>query len=321
MCLLAYKPRTIEFPAKWAEAAWGHNPDGFGACWYAEGKLNLRRTLIEAEVPFILAECKDHDAVLHWRFGTHGSKALDNCHPYEAGHYVLAHNGVCTVPITNPLKSDSWHVGQLIKNIAKKKFAVRIIQSYTGKWALIDKRNQQVTLIGKFDEKEGIKLSNLYSIDPDFAWYVSDYPPYFLEDLEKLSRREMKDICTRFPDEVATVISDMFETWREITPVDEEEADAPVDTSGISRVDQGGSTVPLSERSMIPFAEHRLGDDDVPLADNEIRELAKELDSQARAAVDLDDDDELTEAKIQWPPRGHATSWDDPDEERGAYAG
>jgi hypothetical protein len=52
-------------------------------------------------------------AMFHARYGTHGTKTLDQVHPYRVvGDIYMAHNGIFDIPTPDKTKSDTWHMAR-----------------------------------------------------------------------------------------------------------------------------------------------------------------------------------------------------------------
>jgi hypothetical protein len=98
MCLLVarlagsnWTPTDAEF-----NNAWDANPHGFGLSWKSD-QLWINKTLDRNSARQMIKDVPDGaPMILHWRLATHGSKTLDNCHPWSIfkGQWVGAHNGV-----------------------------------------------------------------------------------------------------------------------------------------------------------------------------------------------------------------------------------
>ena len=96
MCLIAYSPDGLPVTRAVFNSACWHNEDGIGimaqddvARYVGRGAKKRAwshiRRLNRQGIPF----------AVHWRYATHGTLDLDNCHPHETrnGVYVM-HNGV-----------------------------------------------------------------------------------------------------------------------------------------------------------------------------------------------------------------------------------
>jgi predicted glutamine amidotransferase len=108
MCIIIYTPNG-RIPRKHLQRSLTNNPDGWGYMWSLEGNIYIRKGLERGE--FWAQWRADREwidgqpLVFHSRIGTHGTKTVDNCHPFEVPNHnlALAHNGI----ISNHAKKDS----------------------------------------------------------------------------------------------------------------------------------------------------------------------------------------------------------------------
>lgn len=117
MCLAIYKPSTT--PADWDAYKNGHaqNDDSWGFAAVVNGSLVTRCGIgnfdefREAFEPY--ATCQ---AIIHFRWATHGKTNTDNCHPFMvADDLAVIHNGIVGIKCNvNASMSDTWHFNELI---------------------------------------------------------------------------------------------------------------------------------------------------------------------------------------------------------------
>ena len=136
MCLLVARLKDSNWlpTVSEQENAWNSNPHGFGIGWLAEdGLLYTSKTPDKRDVKAMLERIPSGaPAIMHWRFATHGSKNVQNCHPWPCfgRRWIGAHNGVlslqpCEEGLTdsqsflNTLKGDGPNIPQVEKRIAK----------------------------------------------------------------------------------------------------------------------------------------------------------------------------------------------------------
>jgi hypothetical protein len=77
--------------------AWEQNPDGAGFAWREDdGTVSYSRGFFDFRQFWkAYREHDNKDMLIHLRFATHGSKCLENCHPFVvADNVVMAHNGI-----------------------------------------------------------------------------------------------------------------------------------------------------------------------------------------------------------------------------------
>lgn len=98
MCLAAYLTPGAKLTPEQIETAWFNNSDGAGWGWAEKGKLHVQRySLLNAFKPAFLEwqEKNDYPCMVHFRFGTQGSRDKQNVHPFFVNDSVImCHNGV-----------------------------------------------------------------------------------------------------------------------------------------------------------------------------------------------------------------------------------
>jgi len=105
MCLLTFIPDYVSPDMEKFTVAAKSNPDGFGFAIHT-GKSIIRRHSMDfnqlADQFLSLRSQHQGPATFHFRWATHGSETLDNCHPFVLGgdrDSVMAHNGILPVEI------------------------------------------------------------------------------------------------------------------------------------------------------------------------------------------------------------------------------
>lgn len=117
MCLAIYKP--AETPADWKsyengfesnDHSWGFAAvrDGVLIVKHGVGKFDEFRQAFE---PY--AGCQ---AVIHFRWATHGSRTVANCHPFLVSkNLAVIHNGIISIKCNvHSDRSDTWHFNELV---------------------------------------------------------------------------------------------------------------------------------------------------------------------------------------------------------------
>lgn len=117
MCLAIYKPASTR--PDWDAYEQGHaqNDDSWGFAAVVDGKIVTRcgigryTEFRDAFEPFA-----DRQAIIHFRWATHGKKDEANCHPFMvADDLAVIHNGVIGIKCNvNADRSDTWHFNELI---------------------------------------------------------------------------------------------------------------------------------------------------------------------------------------------------------------
>jgi hypothetical protein len=114
MCLLTFIPDYVSPDMDKFAVAARSNPDGFGFAIHS-GKSIIRRHSMDFQKlanEFVDLRTKHQGAAtFHFRWATHGSETIDNCHPFLLGgdrETVMAHNGILPVKIAKgDLRSDT----------------------------------------------------------------------------------------------------------------------------------------------------------------------------------------------------------------------
>ena len=105
MCLLTFIPGYVSPDMDRFTIAAQNNPDGFGFCILEKSGFVTAHGMNFSEVAdkFIDARTKHQGpAIFHFRWATHGSETVDNCHPFYLGNdplSMMGHNGILPVAI------------------------------------------------------------------------------------------------------------------------------------------------------------------------------------------------------------------------------
>ena len=164
MCLLTFLPDSVKPDEERFRIAALNNPDGFGFAILDKKKIHKGHGMSYKETMDKFLEMRNiHSgpALFHFRWATHGSETVDNCHPFTLGKdesSVVAHNGI--LPVAIP-------VGD--KRSDTKVFAEDIMSAIGGITSLDnDKYHQQLSEWAK-----GNKLVYLTNHDDAlYDWYI-----------------------------------------------------------------------------------------------------------------------------------------------------
>lgn len=102
MCVAVYKPAATTLTKADIIDMYCQNPDGLGVMWCDNDGLQVYRALPRSEEEawqmYHALPLNERDAVLHFRWATHGSVRVENTHPFQVidGLYMV-HNGVLSV--------------------------------------------------------------------------------------------------------------------------------------------------------------------------------------------------------------------------------
>ena len=108
MCVIMCKASGIEFPpVDEIKNCCDANPDGFGAMWADGEKVRMFKTMSKDAFmrwyeTFHKTMSKAVPLVIHARIATHGSKKIENCHPWldtgnKKGKIGFCHNGILSI--------------------------------------------------------------------------------------------------------------------------------------------------------------------------------------------------------------------------------
>ena len=123
MCIIIVKPAGAKMPPKAIlDRCAALNPHGFGFAT----KNRIYKTLSYSEFFDATKRIrKDEAAILHFRYATHGSIKLENCHPFRDAKtgVSFAHNGVLDiVPIGDMTDSETAFRTVLVPTIKEHGF-------------------------------------------------------------------------------------------------------------------------------------------------------------------------------------------------------
>lgn len=95
--IIANKEVDIEFSFGKFSPISKDNPDGWGIGWYQEGSPQVRKEPIQLsksqEARSIVESVRSKVFILHIRKATKGCPKRENCHPFQFGNWLFAHNG------------------------------------------------------------------------------------------------------------------------------------------------------------------------------------------------------------------------------------
>lgn len=166
MCLLIVKPKGVKMPDIYTlYQAYMCNPNG---CGFASTH-DYYKTLDFDKFIERLSKVDDEEAcIIHFRFATHGSVKVSNCHPFKGEDIYFAHNGILPI-IPYKDKTDSETAFRrvflpVIQNYGlhskELRRAVNNIIGYS-KFAFL--RDTEVLTFGQFYNIDGCMFSNLRS--------------------------------------------------------------------------------------------------------------------------------------------------------------
>jgi len=123
MCLAVYKPKGIVLPWDYYQNGWDNNSHGAGFAVVNDGTLLVRKGFFKFDDFWREFQQHEHkQAVIHFRYATHGAQNHTNCHPFAVSDgLVMVHNGILDIACSNPKLSDTWHyVDEVLTPMAKR---------------------------------------------------------------------------------------------------------------------------------------------------------------------------------------------------------
>lgn len=221
MCIIVAKKKGVLLPfKKTLKKCFENNSDGAGLMYVKDGKVIIDKGYmsfgefykrIKRLKQEFNGDLTDKALVFHFRIGTAGNNSQENCHPYpitdnlEDFHALdittdlgIVHNGIITEynPKGKDEKDDMNDTQVFIRDYINKfrelnsdfwrnDFVKKLIlkESKQNKFAILD-GDEDIQLIGDFQEKEGIYYSNgtykswYYNGCYDWGYYGSGYDYY-----------------------------------------------------------------------------------------------------------------------------------------------
>ncbi len=113
MCVAIWAPEGVEIPLERLRSCFEFNPHGAGLMFARDGRLEIRKELMDFESFWRESEAaRGFARALHFRYATHGDRGADNTHPFRIGERLgVAHNGRLEQVdrSSDPRRSDTWH--------------------------------------------------------------------------------------------------------------------------------------------------------------------------------------------------------------------
>lgn len=179
MCVIIAIPAGVKLPsAQELRCAFIANPDGAG---FVTKSAHYKGMHFGTFYRHLKKRKLNEACIIHFRYATHGSKCVKNCHPFYKGGVWFAHNGVLPLPSVND-RTDSYlyftdYVYPAMKEFGFASDTVRAeltltARTYSSKFATM--KNGEMHLYGDFQKRNGVYYSNLRHL-----WMMRrDYLPY-----------------------------------------------------------------------------------------------------------------------------------------------
>ena len=176
MCLAIYKPADTAPDWNAYQNGFYQNDDSWGFAAVVDGKIVTACGLGKfAEFRSAFEPYADKQAIIHFRWATHGSKTEANCHPFMvADDLAVIHNGIISLECNvHADRSDTWHFNELVlkpMHARDRDFYTRPEVVYTQE--LAHKGNKFVFL--RADGDFGIWNADAGEWERDGHWYSND---------------------------------------------------------------------------------------------------------------------------------------------------
>lgn len=118
MCVICIVPAGTKLPSK-AELLAMHrqNPHGMGFCSKSMSYKGMNFERFYNRLQFVPM---DEDVIIHFRFATHGSICVKNCHPFKKGKIWFAHNGILDICPTGDKTDSQTAFDEILYPVIKK---------------------------------------------------------------------------------------------------------------------------------------------------------------------------------------------------------
>lgn len=168
MCIIIVKPAGVKLPTfNVLKTAAGANRDGCGFMT-SDGLTYhaLRRDFRKFYHELRRIATVDRSVAIHFRWATHGSVCLANCHPFNfRNELLLMHNGVLPIESANDMTDSEIYLHKVAKNVLKNgltsRAAARAFRVSGSRFVACDTRAHTMVQYGDFTEVNGIFFSNV----------------------------------------------------------------------------------------------------------------------------------------------------------------
>lgn len=182
MCVIVGMPATKRLDKEELLNCYNKNPDGWGAMWVENGKLNHFKGI--GHFSKFWAEYKDVpedvNCALHFRIKTSGKIDQSNSHPFQVldktkhgRDLFFMHNGMIDIERPNEDMSDTWHYSKYLGDLLSMHPDVAFDESFLsmvgketiGSRLLLmdDMGNWHITSKSAWHHEKGCVLSNAHS--------------------------------------------------------------------------------------------------------------------------------------------------------------
>lgn len=225
MCVIASKPAGVEMPSKEVmKDMFDANSDGAGLMYVDRGKVNIVKGFMTFDKFYDYIEklgkmydLKEKALVMHFRISTQGNVDKGNCHPYPISSKTkdlrsttirtdlgMAHNGIISLTTTHgktELNDTQLFIRDYVSvlydlnhEFYKNQRTLDMLEELAGSKLCFMDTNEELYLVGKFIEDDGIFYSNKnfeyhyctpkYGYDDYYDRYYDDmYYDYTYDDV------------------------------------------------------------------------------------------------------------------------------------------
>lgn len=167
MCVIIYKPAGVMMPGdQTLRAAAAANRDGCGVMTSSGFIYKCLHKDLDQFLEVVNNLPKDEAVAIHFRWATHGSIKVDNCHPFAYDNYAMMHNGVLPIRSRRD-KTDSQIflnklLGPSLQTFGADSLVVQSMLNATGsRFAILDKKQKKINIFGRWHIIDGVYFSNL----------------------------------------------------------------------------------------------------------------------------------------------------------------
>lgn len=175
MCVICVKPAGKNLPTKQdLKRMFDMNHDG---CGFVSATMNYHSMNFEDFYNHLIVVPKKEACIIHFRWATHGSIGLANCHPFhdEKTDVWFAHNGILSIkPQGDMTDSETAFRKTLVPIIKKKGFESKALAEASchiiggSKFAFM--KDGRVRLFGHYEKYGDCLYSNLRFLPLPKAW-------------------------------------------------------------------------------------------------------------------------------------------------------
>lgn len=173
MCVIIIVPQGVKTPSRnELQKAFRRNHDGCGLVTRTEYYRTLNFDMFMKHVE---KRTIHENMIIHFRWATHGSVRLANCHPFKRGEFYFAHNGILPIASYND-KTDSQILfeKQIIPCIKKYGWGSDELKCDLAYWShggskFAMMHDGEIIKVGNYIEKDGCFYSNLNHIPQRYS--------------------------------------------------------------------------------------------------------------------------------------------------------